>query len=160
MAKYQINFKCGHTGEEILFGKSEARRKRIAWLEENKECVACWKAANRNNEDLPLITARILKPYEEVEIIYTGNTFPVKDELRAWGYSFGEFVLDGSLGVAFTPTGAVNTAVKGWSKVLSWQEAKDALAWLKGEGYKIEVQAGMSVAASAVIEGKPEYLKK
>lgn len=41
MAKYQINYKCGHSGEVQLFGKHEDRYRKIEWLEANCNCPDC-----------------------------------------------------------------------------------------------------------------------
>lgn len=45
MAKYTINYTCGHTGRIELFGKHANRENRINWLENNSVCTDCYKAA-------------------------------------------------------------------------------------------------------------------
>lgn len=43
MAKYTINYACGHGSyEEQLVGPTKDRERRIAWLESNKVCKDCW----------------------------------------------------------------------------------------------------------------------
>lgn len=44
MAKYNVQFACGHTETIQLFGKESDRAKKIAWLTEHGVCSACYKA--------------------------------------------------------------------------------------------------------------------
>jgi len=44
MAKYTINYKCGHTAEIQLFGNRDERDRKIAWLEANAVCPECHRA--------------------------------------------------------------------------------------------------------------------
>jgi hypothetical protein len=45
MAKYTINYACGHGSHvEQLYGKSEDRERRIEWEEANRVCPDCYKA--------------------------------------------------------------------------------------------------------------------
>lgn len=65
MAKYNVDFACGHSGEVNLLGKTKERHRKIEWLEQNGECSACYaeqKAKERaialeksiaKNPDLP-----------------------------------------------------------------------------------------------------------
>lgn len=43
MAKYDVKFSCGHTGEVELIGKHEDRRRKIKYFEENGLCKECYK---------------------------------------------------------------------------------------------------------------------
>lgn len=43
MAKYEVNFICGHTATVQLFGKEIDRQKRIRWMEEHSICPSCYK---------------------------------------------------------------------------------------------------------------------
>ena len=40
MAKYEIKHSCGHTEWVELFGRSDERERRVAWLEQ-QECAEC-----------------------------------------------------------------------------------------------------------------------
>lgn len=44
MAKYYVEFSCGHTDEVQLFGKMSERERKIGWLEREGLCPACWEA--------------------------------------------------------------------------------------------------------------------
>lgn len=44
MAKYEVTYKCGHTGTVVLFGKESERKRKIAWYEENCICPECYEA--------------------------------------------------------------------------------------------------------------------
>lgn len=43
MAKYQVNFTCGHTETVQLFGKHTERERWIEWAERNKVCPECYE---------------------------------------------------------------------------------------------------------------------
>jgi len=43
MAKYQVNFICGHTETVQLFGKTSERGRWIEWAEQNKVCHECYE---------------------------------------------------------------------------------------------------------------------
>ena len=45
MAKYSVNYTCGHKDEVELFGKYSLRDERIKWLENNAVCPECYRAA-------------------------------------------------------------------------------------------------------------------
>jgi len=54
MATYNINYACGHDGEEQLYSKGTARESYIQWAEGSKICPECWaekKAAERAAEN-------------------------------------------------------------------------------------------------------------
>jgi hypothetical protein len=54
MAKYDINYACGHDGEEQLYGKGADRESYIQWAEQHKLCPECWavkKAQDRYDEN-------------------------------------------------------------------------------------------------------------
>jgi len=44
MAKYEVNYSCGHSAEIQLFGPTKARYRKIEWLEESGVCPECYKA--------------------------------------------------------------------------------------------------------------------
>ena len=47
MAKYDVNFSCGHKEQRELFGKSVDRQKKITYWEEYGICSECYKEQNR-----------------------------------------------------------------------------------------------------------------
>lgn len=44
MAKYDVEFSCGHVEEMQLYGKHKDRERRIAWYKEYGLCKACYEA--------------------------------------------------------------------------------------------------------------------
>lgn len=46
--KYDVKMSCGHTVTVNLYGKSEERERRIAWLEKYGLCHECEKAEEEN----------------------------------------------------------------------------------------------------------------
>lgn len=62
MAKYNVNYTCGHEGTVELFGKTTDRMKKIEWMEENlcPECYAREQAQLQNKDN----------QIEEVEMHY------------------------------------------------------------------------------------------
>lgn len=50
MAKYEVNFSCGHTQRIELFGKETERRRKIAFFENEGLCPDCYKKSMRKAE--------------------------------------------------------------------------------------------------------------
>ncbi len=47
MAKYEIEFSCGHTDTIQLYGKTSERESYLEWAKDNKLCPECWAAAKQ-----------------------------------------------------------------------------------------------------------------
>lgn len=45
MAKYEIEYSCGHTDTIQLYGKTSERENYLEWAKDNKLCPECWEAA-------------------------------------------------------------------------------------------------------------------
>lgn len=45
MAKYQVEFSCGHSEEMQLFGPHKERERKIEWFESHGQCSDCYRAA-------------------------------------------------------------------------------------------------------------------
>lgn len=43
MARYTINYSCGHTEDRQLYGKHSERERKIEWFEREGLCSECWK---------------------------------------------------------------------------------------------------------------------
>jgi len=56
MAWYEINYACGHSGREQLYGKTDSRESYVEWAEQNKICPECW-AKKKEEERLAKIEA-------------------------------------------------------------------------------------------------------
>jgi len=54
MAWYDINYNCGHTGREQIYGKINGREGRATWIGQHKSCPDCYQAqilADRQAKD-------------------------------------------------------------------------------------------------------------
>ena len=58
MAWYTINYTCGHSDREQLYGKETERQKHIAWAERNKMCPQCYRAEQDRQRATALETAK------------------------------------------------------------------------------------------------------
>lgn len=61
MAKYIVNFSCGHTEPMYLFGKETERQRKIAWWEEQGMCTKCYRA---------WLAVKMAEDHDEVEVSY------------------------------------------------------------------------------------------
>ena len=89
MAKYNVDYKCGHEGVIELFGKHTSRE----WkLEKEKEriCRDCYKSKiAEKNSKIPLIF-KISHSSEFITVITaTGSSYEVKENLKALGFRWG-----------------------------------------------------------------------
>ena len=120
MAKYQVNFSCGHTGTVELFGKSEERSRKIAYFEKEGLCSECYKEMMRTQEaQTPLGVTVELDPYADkcFTLVFTGDTKPVKDRIKTLGFRWTEkSVSSGVFGVLSTKS------CFAWCKDVSEQE--------------------------------------
>lgn len=44
MAKYTVNYKCGHEGTVQLYGKTSERERKLEWMSQTMLCADCYKA--------------------------------------------------------------------------------------------------------------------
>lgn len=51
MAKYTVNYSCGHSGEVSLFGRSADRDRKIEWYEAFGHCPECWADVRRQRRE-------------------------------------------------------------------------------------------------------------
>lgn len=53
MAKYEVNFSCGHTEIVQFIGSYKDRERKIAWMKEHGLCSECYKAKKaKENEEI------------------------------------------------------------------------------------------------------------
>lgn len=60
MAKYDIEYKCGHIETEQLYGKTSERERYVEWAKDNKLCPECYREAkelHQKEESLKAATA-------------------------------------------------------------------------------------------------------
>lgn len=95
MAKYDVTYSCGHEGTVDLFSKTSERERKLAWYEHTGVCPECYKKQQREKEEKEgLILNVAIDPYNQkkpVKLSFTGNTYPLKDEIKALGgYYYGD----------------------------------------------------------------------
>ena len=98
MAKYDITYSCGHSGEVQLFGSGKERDRKIEWYETRADCPECYKAKMRAKQASEPITMQVSTNGLDkdrdgniiVEIALLGGTINRKDEIKAMGYRWHE----------------------------------------------------------------------
>lgn len=115
MAKYKVTYSCGHEGTVELLGKEKDRQRTLEWYERTGLCPECYKAKKKEEvENTPLMLNVKIEPFQQqIVLIFTGNTMPVKDRIKEKGYRWGEL-----------PTAGLNDIFsmkveKGWHKEVS-----------------------------------------
>lgn len=90
--KYDITYSCGHNGTVELFGKGSERERKINFFERCGLCPECYKAQmQKKAAEQPLVYNLSVLPAITDDgqfVIYgyfSGNTMPVKDEIKALG---------------------------------------------------------------------------
>jgi len=187
MAKESITYRCGHERSINLLGPERERAKRREW-EAARLCPACWRAEHASDASTAYV--RRIPPAGEksqwcrVEIIVAGNSYPHREALKARGYKFGEFYLQGGgigeiMGLARlarTVPGALNRAIKptkGWHLIFSApsedENGGEALisqfraeaAWIGQQGWSIaerDISRADILPAAALVEGRQDLL--
>lgn len=149
MAKYQINYACGHgSTEKQLYGKTSERDSYIEWAEQNMVCPDCYKAKKRADDAAAKKMAKIclvpaLAPIISIEV--NGQIEANKDALYALGYRWSDST-DGGLFGYFSANRpqrvlALLTSVESEEQIGAWISAQQTkLAEL---GY--EISGGLSI---------------
>lgn len=142
MAKYTVDYACGHGAtEEVLFGNHAARDSRIEWLSSNRVCPDCYKAKMAAQDAAAIQTASIkLVPAAEpvLAIEVAGQIETHKEALYALGFRWAD-ASNGLMGYFSTSKARRVLAI---AKIVTTPE--DAVAWisatqaaLAGLGYKM-----------------------
>ena len=122
--KYDVIYSCGHEGTVELFGKGSERERKLYWYEHEAVCPECYKQQLREEKEKEgLILNIAIDPYNHdkpVKLYFDGNTYPVKDEIKALGgYHYGNCAT-GFLGILSTPK-------KCWQKDCSLDEMEQEM---------------------------------
>ena len=137
MAKYQINYACGHGSyEEQLYGKGSERERRIEWLEANKVCLACYKISKQAEDVAAPKHAKIcLVPSAEpiLSIEVSGQIEANKQALYAAGYRWSDSNEGGLFGYFST-----RPAKKTLMLLCKASSPEHAGAWITDQGKVIE----------------------
>lgn len=99
MAKYTIQMSCGHEETIDLFGKDSERKRKIEYYKVNGLCKECYKKKmeEQSRSEGLVFNATVLPYVNEkdgsilVNVWFSGNTKPYKDEIKSLGgYRWGE----------------------------------------------------------------------
>ena len=95
MAKYYIDYTCGHDGcrEVQLGGPHKERERKLEWLRSECLCPDCYRAQKQAETKALGIVARVqAAPSAQPAIIISlhGDTKPCKEDIKARGYSWGD----------------------------------------------------------------------
>lgn len=90
MAKYTLNYACGHGSHTLnLVGKNSERERRLDWEQRNRECPDCYKTSLRAADDATPKTAEISIQSNAVsvsiKVTVKGQTMANADALSAIG---------------------------------------------------------------------------
>lgn len=163
MAKYQIDFSCGHTEQRELYGPTKERQRKIEYFERSGDCTECYKARMRAQKDAegPVIQLRWRRGDNALAEFVVFNSFSVKDTLKARGYKFSyDYMRDGSfLNMHARSEGAWAIRFEGVPAEIT-DAVTAEINWLKAQDWKFEdASTPMHGLMHALVEGKPEYLE-
>lgn len=95
MAKYQVTYRCGHTGTVDLFGPSKQRENKLEWLS-TQLCPDCWKEeqAQQAHTKPIIVNTSIFNTMVDGKIFVIielgGETYSRKEDLKKLGFSWGQ----------------------------------------------------------------------
>lgn len=115
MAKYDVTYSCGHAGVVELFGKEKDRQNKIQWYESDGLCPECYKKKMLERQSqipLTLNAAFDLMVDDKILLYFSGNTMPVKEEIKELGYRWS------NLHIGFKGLFSIKTEM-GWLKYVS-----------------------------------------
>ncbi len=137
MAKYHVKFSCGHVQTVELFGKDKDRQRKIEYYEERGLCKDCYKALMQEIEhSKPLGVTVQLNPLNIYPFCayFTGDTKPVKDKIKALGFTWTDIGEGGMFDVMSTDV------CMGWScDFKSGEDVEEALREIRKVFPEIEV---------------------
>ena len=100
MAKYTVDYACGHGGREMqMVGAHKDRERRIEWMQRNVKCPACNKAERVARDDAAPRRAEIRISFLPMTVVVelTGQIEANKAELQREGWGWAEGAV-GALG--------------------------------------------------------------
>lgn len=122
--KYNITFSCGHNGTVDLIGSGKERERKLDWYQTSGMCSECYKEAKRAEEEAKPLTLNVkCDPYNQtIVLVWSGNTMPVKDQIKELGYQWGAPPSAGWLGILATTRESF-----AWHKFVALEELDAAL---------------------------------
>jgi hypothetical protein len=122
--KYNITFSCGHKGVVDLVGSGKERERKLDWYQTSGMCPECYKEQKRAEEAAKPLTLTVkCDPYNQtIVLVWSGNTMPVKDQIKELGYQWGAPPSAGWLGIL-----AMHAESFAWHKFVALEELDAAL---------------------------------
>ena len=101
MAKYSIDYACGHGSfTEQLFGKHTERDRKIEWLGSNKVCPDCYKARMQAQRQAEQLSSEIIFNAFSGGVwlaVTKGDTYSIKEQLKSLGCRWKEYCANGDV---------------------------------------------------------------
>lgn len=139
--QYDVTYSCGHSGTVNLFGKGKEHERKLAFFRDCGLCPECYKAKKRKEEEqVPLGLKIQISPFgteTPVNLAFTGNSYPVKDEIKKLGYYFSDLEA-GLFGFA--------KSEKLWNKDISIDDMDVEIAKVKEVFPEIKIKEAYSQA--------------
>lgn len=108
MAKAVAHCKCATCGAEFTKEATKYNRRLadewVRWAESTfRQCPSCWGKEQREKEmqEPPTLTISLLphNPDAPILLVWSGNTYPIKDQLKEMGYRWDVPPTPGFLGI-------------------------------------------------------------
>ena len=91
MAKYTVNYSCGHGTHTVeLFGPGKERERKIAWYEKNIVCPECYKTSKKSEQYQAEVINNMFSGGAYIAIT-NGDTYSIKEQLKEHGFSWREY---------------------------------------------------------------------
>ena len=156
MAKYEVNYVCGH-GSVVkkLYGPNEGRQEFLDWAKDNLLCQVCWVERMREQDAAAPAIAVFSATVDPIEVVWTasGQLEAHKAPLEALGFGWGVGVPE----LSFSPIlSLADRLSRSWAYVATYAPTSqvDMQSWagrmelsLKNLGYKREVAVKLIDAA-------------
>lgn len=169
MAKYNVTFSCGHEGVVELFGKDTDRKKKIEYFENNGLCNKCYKEKMEETVKASglIFNASILPRVALsdgsylLNVWFSGDTMPHKDDIKALGYKWGEIGTTQNMLEITRPSMFWNKVIKVDELVSEIEAAKElgATKFYTEKNFWNAIDYRMAISAKKEWEEKHERLQ-
>lgn len=171
MAKYDVEYSCGHSGRKNLYGPHRERRRHLEWAAREGLCPECYQACMREQEAqaTPKFYLRIIPSVYMAEFVAYYGSYQIKEELkarRAGSRDRWRYISIHEEDAIYEPGGMLDLLdarpVPGWRlrlPVFSDEEKAEVireLKWICRQGWKLEIESDLVRILAAVVEGRRE----
>ena len=139
--KYDVTYSCGHSGTVTLFGKGTDRERKLEFFKDSGICPECFKKKKMEEEEKTPLGLKIqIFPFRTenfVNLSFTGNAYPVKEEIKKLGYCWSE-IEAGVLGFI--------KSEKAWNKDINLEQMDKEILRVKDMFPTIKITEAYSAA--------------